>query len=108
MLGAIRSKQQQNWNISQSYCIRSQPSKFSRKILGYWILWDCNKKDPELLPKGDKRAVDILAKTTKKEENRYSVSLLWKEDTVTLPNNRLMAISKMISLEKKFDRQPDL
>ena len=66
-----------------------------------------NKRDPKVLPKGDKRAVDILAKTAKKENNRYSVGLLWKEDTVKLPNNRSLAISRMISLEKKFDRQPD-
>ena len=66
-----------------------------------------NKKDPKALPKGDKRAVDILAKTTKKENNRCTVGLLWKEDIVTLTNNRSLAISRMISLEKKFDRQPD-
>ena len=65
-----------------------------------------NKRDPKVLPKGDKRAVDILAKTTKRENNRYSVGLLWKEDTVTLPNNRSLVISRIISLEKKFDRQP--
>ena len=40
-----------------------------------------NKKDSEVLPKGEKRAVDILAKTTKKENNRYSVFLLWKENS---------------------------
>ena len=67
-----------------------------------------SKRDPKVLPKSDKCAVDILAKTTKKENNRYSVGLLWKEDTVTLPNNRSLAISRMISLEKKFGRQPDL
>ena len=67
-----------------------------------------NKRDSKVLPKGDKHAVDILAKTTKKENNRYSVGLLWKEDTVTLPNKRSLVISRMISLEKKFDRQPDL
>ena len=49
----------------------------------------------------------MLAKTTKKEI-RYSVGLLFKENTVTLPNNRLLAISRMISLEKKFDRHPGL
>ena len=27
---------------------------------------------------------------------------------ITLPKNRAIAISKMISLEKKFDRQPDV
>ena len=48
-----------------------------------------NKRDPKVLPKSDKRAVHILAKTTKKENNRYSV-------TLTLPNNRSLAISRMI------------
>ena len=62
--------------------------------------------DPKVPPKGDKHAVDILSKTTKKENNRYSVGLSWKEDTVALPNNRSIALSRMISLEKKFDRQP--
>ena len=66
------------------------------------------KGDPKVLPKGEKRAVDILTKTTKKENNRYYAGLLWKEDTITLSNNRSLAISRMISLEKKFDRQPDL
>ena len=64
------------------------------------------KRDPKLLPKGDKCAVDILAKTTKKENNGYSVDLLWKEDT--LPDNRSLAISRMISLEKEFDRQNEI
>ena len=49
-----------------------------------------------------------LAKTTKNENNSYSVGVLWKENTATLPNNRSIAISRTISLEKKFDRQPDL
>ena len=61
-----------------------------------------NKMDPRVLPRGDKHAVDILSKTRKKENNRYSVGLSWKEDTVTLPNNRSIAISRMISLEKKI------
>ena len=72
-------------------------------VIGLWI-----KKDPEVLPKGEKRAVDILAKTTKKENNRCSFGLLWKEDTITLSNNKSLATSWMISLEKKFDRQPEL
>ena len=65
------------------------------------MLGTVNKRDPKVLPKGDKRAVDILAKTTKKENNRYSVGFSWKENTVTLPNNISLAISRMIPLEKK-------
>ena len=43
-----------------------------------------------------------------KENNRYSVGLLRKEYASTLPNNRALAISRMISLKKKFGRQPEL
>ena len=35
-----------------------------------------NKKDPEALPKGDKHVVVVLAKNTKKENNRCSVGFL--------------------------------
>ena len=66
-----------------------------------------NKRDPKVLPKGDKRAADILVKTARKENNRYSVGLLWKEDAVTLSNSRSLAISRIFSLQKRFDRQPD-
>ena len=67
----------------------------------------CNKRDPKVLSKGEKRAADIPVKTTSKENNRYSVGLLWKEDAVTLSNSRSLAISRMFSLQKRFDRQPD-
>ena len=40
-----------------------------------------NKKDPKVLPKGNKRAVGILVRTTKEVKNRYFIGLLWKEDT---------------------------
>ena len=66
-----------------------------------------NKRNPKVLPKDDKCAADILTKTTKKENNRYSIGLLWKKDTVTLPNDRSLAMSRMVSLEKNFDRQPE-
>ena len=35
-----------------------------------------NKRDPKILPKSDKRVVEILAKTTEKENNKWSVDLL--------------------------------
>ena len=56
---------------------------------------------------GGVHTMDILT-TTSKENNRYSVGLLRKEYASTLPNNRALAISRMISLKKKFGRQPEL
>ena len=34
---------------------------------------------------------------SKKENNRYSIGLLLKEDTITLPNHRSLAIPRMNS-----------
>ena len=50
----------------------------------------------------------ILQTTTSKVQNRYSVGLLWKEQLPELPNNRCLAISRMLSLEKKFEKSPSL
>ena len=66
------------------------------------------KKDPTLLPKNDTHALQILESTTTKEKDKYSVGLLWKDDKPILPYNRNMAISQMLSLERKFEKQPSL
>ena len=50
----------------------------------------------------------ILQTTTSKVQNRYSVGLLWKEQLPELPNNRCLAISRMLSLEKRFEKSPSL
>ena len=52
-----------------------------------------------------KCVVDIVVKTRNKEINKYSVDLLRKKDIVTLLSNTSLAISRMISLKKKIDRQ---
>ena len=64
------------------------------------------KNDIKLLPKKDAHAMKILQTTTSKVQNRYSVGLLWKEQLPELPNNRCLAISRMLSLEKKFEKSP--
>ena len=66
------------------------------------------KKDPTLLPKNDVHTLQILESTTTKEKDRYSVRLLWRNDKPILPYNRNMAISRMLSLERKFEKQPSL
>ena len=55
-----------------------------------------NKGDPKLLPKSDSHAIDIPTTTANRENNNYSVGLLWKEDASTLPNNKAMAIARII------------
>ena len=58
------------------------------------------------MPKNDAHALQNLESTTSKKQGRYSVGLLWKDDKTILPCNRNMAISRMLSLEQKFEKQP--
>ena len=61
-----------------------------------------------MLPKNDAHALQILESTTINQKDRYSVGLLWKDDKPSLPYNRNMAISRMLSLERKFEKQPSI
>ena len=67
-----------------------------------------------LLPKrirmsdDDERAVDILNKTCKFSENRFSTGLLWKNNVVEMPNSLPAAIKRMQCLKRKIDNDKDL
>ena len=58
--------------------------------------------DLKLLPKNEKNALEILEPTTTKKQGKYEVGILWKDDNPSLPNNRALAIPKMINIERKF------
>ena len=65
-----------------------------------------NNDDPALLPRNEQKALNILEKTVKRIDSHYSVGLLWKEESPSLPNNRNLALSRLLSLEKKFKNNP--
>ena len=50
----------------------------------------------------------ILPKTTTKYENHYAVGLLWREDNVILPNNKLLALSRLYNLINKFGKDQNI
>ncbi|XP_063838164.1 uncharacterized protein LOC135087291 [Ostrinia nubilalis] len=57
----------------------------------------------------DKRALDVLEKTTKRLPNgRFESGLLWKNERETLPNNYHQAHQRLINMEKKLDKDPAL
>ena len=62
------------------------------------------KDDPNLMPKVDRRAINILNSTSSKIDNHHTVGLLWKEDKTILPNNRSTTMSHFLGLEKRFKR----
>ena len=80
-----------------------------KSIERFWqtVLYGVLKKDdPNLMPKVDRRAINILNSTLSKIDNHHTVGLLWKEDKIILPNNRSTAMSHFLGLEKRFKRDP--
>ncbi|XP_046867753.1 uncharacterized protein LOC124460606 [Drosophila willistoni] len=62
----------------------------------------------ELQYKNDKRAKGILEDTCKKINGRYEVGLLWKDDTVILPESYTAALKRLECLRAKIKRMPEL
>ena len=85
-------------NDVKTDCLQKLVQKFW-EIESYTTL---PKNDITLFPKKDAYAMKILQTATSIVQNRYSVGLLWKEQLRELPNNRCLATSRMLSLEKKF------
>ena len=50
----------------------------------------------------DKRPLETMHKTVKRVDGHYSIDLLWKEDKPKLPNNRGMALKRLLSLKQRF------
>ncbi|XP_062541472.1 uncharacterized protein LOC134209507 [Armigeres subalbatus] len=56
--------------------------------------------------KEDRRAREILEKTTRRVGQRFETGLLWKEDKIHFPDSFNMAMKRMRSLEGRMNRNP--
>ncbi|XP_074656689.1 uncharacterized protein LOC141909905 [Tubulanus polymorphus] len=57
----------------------------------------------------DKRALTIMESTVKlTDDGHYKLSLPWKHDKPSLPNNRALAKHRFDLLERRFDKDPKL
>ena len=74
------------------------------KIDSYGTTKDSNTS---LLPQNEMKALAILEKTVTKIDGHYSLGLLWRDEFPNLPNNRSLALSRFLSLEKKFKNNPE-
>ena len=50
----------------------------------------------------------MLESTTKLTGERYEVGMLWSEPVPNLPNNYSSALGQLYSLERRFQRDPNL
>ncbi|XP_058827095.1 uncharacterized protein LOC131687069 [Topomyia yanbarensis] len=56
----------------------------------------------------DKRARDILQKTTVRVGDRFETGLLWKNDVPDFPDSYPMAVRRLKALERRLSRNPEL
>lgn len=56
----------------------------------------------------DIRALEILEQTTIRKGNRFETGLLWRTDNPSFPDSLPMATKRLISLEKRLARNPEL
>ena len=62
-----------------------------------------------MLPKSmSSKAQKMLESTTKFTGERYEVGMLWSEPEPNLPNNYSSALGQLYSLERRFQRDPNL
>ncbi|XP_055610704.1 uncharacterized protein LOC129757483 [Uranotaenia lowii] len=56
----------------------------------------------------DRRARDLLEKTTVRIGQRFETGLLWRDDNPQLPDSYPMAVKRLKALERKLSRNPEL
>ena len=56
----------------------------------------------------DANVMKFLNKKTRKVDGRYEVPLIWKDQNVRLPDNRLVAVHRLNVLERRLQRDPEL
>jgi len=67
-----------------------------------------NSTTTKLLSADDNRALQILNDTCKKNDDRYEIGLLWRSDDVNLPESYTHALHRLLCLQKKFNKEPDM
>ncbi|XP_043228689.1 nucleoprotein TPR-like [Amphibalanus amphitrite] len=56
----------------------------------------------------DKKVLQVLERNTTKSGERYETSLLWKETSPTLPNNKRLAVQRLQTTERKLEKLPQV
>ena len=84
--------------------------KLERQLQRQWNadFGDLNQVDREAMSQDDKRAVDIMTSSVQMVEGKYKLSIPWKIDPATLPNNRRCAETRLRSLARKFSSDTKL
>ena len=95
---------------SCNFLCGNSSSTIDQNVQNFWKLESYGtlpKVLSELLRPDEKRSLNILEETTDIKDNRVETGLLWRSDVPHLPADQKMAINRLESLEKKFQKNPD-
>ncbi|XP_055714978.1 uncharacterized protein LOC129809187 [Phlebotomus papatasi] len=65
-------------------------------------------KSSSLGSREDEKSLQMMEKTTKRVPERWETGLLWRKDSHEAINSREMALKRLLSLEKRLEKDPEL
>ena len=93
--------------------LQPSPRRSKWKILNSQVrkFWQLEAKEVHVeqpvLSEDDLRGQQTLESSVVNLGGRYQLSLMWKRDDVTLPNNKSVALKRLYALERRFARDED-
>ena len=96
--------------ISSNF-INHQPESLHQSVERFWAVESygtLKHNDATMMSSPEKLAMKILEETTTKIDGQYHIGMLWKQDTPVLPNNRVLAVKRLHSVERKLGKAPEL
>ena len=103
--GPMTGKKRQN----VCHCAFTEDVKVAENIQTWWdIETYASKINVVSQSKKELQAQKMLESTSKFTGERYDVGMLWSEPEPNLPNNYSSALGQLYSLERRFQRDPNL
>ena len=84
----------------------SECCSLDRTLRNFWEIETTGTEKPRVLTEDEKTALQLVESSLKVVDERYQISVPWKNGRPKLPNNRHMAASRLASTEKNLLRKP--
>ncbi|XP_053377557.1 uncharacterized protein LOC123564742 [Mercenaria mercenaria] len=69
---------------------------------------ECRLDNSTGMSSEDRRALSIMERTIEKDGGHYKIGLPWRDENVNLPNNRVLATTRLAYLKRKLQGNEDL
>ena len=84
-----------------------EDSNLEKQIARWWEIesFGIGHDSGNPLSSQDSKALDMLKSSLRFKDSHYEVGLLWREEEVSLPDNRNTALRRLYALERRFARE---